>query len=92
MSVSHKNQQTVHIEADKLYADILILKQELINRKEATALFAEEKNADGLHGIVGNVFQSVFGDDAYPSIESKSAHLFYFIVKNHPFTDGNKRS
>jgi prophage maintenance system killer protein len=34
----------------------------------------------------------VFGDPAYPSIESKAAHLLYFMVKNHPFTDGNKRS
>jgi len=45
-----------------------------------------------LEGIVGNVFQSVFGSDAYPTLEEKAAHLLYFIVKNHPFTDGNKRS
>ncbi len=36
--------------------------------------------------------QSVFGEDAYPSIEEKAAHLLYFIIKNHPFNDGNKRS
>ena len=34
----------------------------------------------------------MFGDPAYPTIESKAAHLLYFVVKNHPFTDGNKRS
>ena len=34
----------------------------------------------------------VFGEPAYPSIESKAAHLLYFVVKNHPFSDGNKRS
>jgi len=34
----------------------------------------------------------VFGEDAYPSIESKAAHLLYFIIKNHPFNDGNKRT
>lgn len=36
--------------------------------------------------------QSVFGEDAYPTIEEKAAHLLYFIIKNHPFNDGNKRS
>jgi death-on-curing family protein len=38
------------------------------------------------------VFQSAFGEDAYPSIESKASHLLYFIVKDHPFVDGNKRA
>ena len=33
----------------------------------------------------------MFGEPAYPSIESKAAHLLYFIIKNHPFSDGNKR-
>lgn len=36
--------------------------------------------------------QNVFGQEAYPSIEKKAAHLLYFIVKNHPFNDGNKRT
>lgn len=34
----------------------------------------------------------MFGEPAYPSVEAKAAHLLYFVVKNHPFTDGNKRS
>jgi prophage maintenance system killer protein len=38
------------------------------------------------------VFQSAFGQDVYPSVESKAAHLLYFVIKNHPFDDGNKRS
>jgi len=45
-----------------------------------------------LAGIFGNVMQSVFGEEAYPSVEEKAAHLLYFIVKNHPFNDGNKRT
>ena len=36
--------------------------------------------------------QTVFGEEAYPTIEEKAAHILYFIVKNHPFNDGNKRS
>lgn len=67
------------------------LKTNLMQRGEATDLFAKERS-DGLSSILGNLDQSVFGEPAYPSIESKAAHLLYFLVKNHPFTDGNKRS
>ena len=67
------------------------LKTNLMQRGEATELFAKERG-DGLSSILGNLEQTVFGEPAYPSIESKAAHLLYFLVKNHPFTDGNKRS
>ena len=67
------------------------LKQQLMVRGEATDLFARERG-DGLDALLGNLEQSVFGEPAYPSIESKAAHLLYFVVKNHPFSDGNKRS
>lgn len=67
------------------------LKTNLIQRGEATELFALER-ADGLSSILGNLDQTAFGEPAYPSIESKAAHFLYFMVKNHPFTDGNKRS
>ena len=67
------------------------LKAELIARGEASDLFALERG-DGLAALLGNLEQSVFGEPAYPSIESKAAHLLYFVVKNHPFADGNKRS
>ncbi len=67
------------------------LKAELMQRGEATDLFAKPRG-DGLASIFGNLEQSVFGEAAYPTIESKAAHLLYFMVKNHPFSDGNKRS
>ena len=41
--------------------------------------------------MLGNLDQSVFGEPAYPTIEGKAAHLLYFVIKNHPFSDGNKR-
>ena len=72
-------------------AALLALKKNLIERKEATDLFARPRG-DGLGALLGNLDQTVFGDPAYPTIESKAAHLLYFEVKNHPFTDGNKRS
>jgi prophage maintenance system killer protein len=67
------------------------LKQSLIARGEATELFAKVRE-HGLAGIFGNLDQTVFGEPAYPTVESKAAHLLYFVVKNHPFADGNKRS
>jgi death-on-curing family protein len=75
-----------------LQNDLMILKKELIRKNEATELFAQEKRIGNLGGIFGNVFQTVFGEDAYPTLEEKAAHLLYFIIKNHPFNDGNKRS
>jgi prophage maintenance system killer protein len=66
------------------------LKSELMARKEATELFGRERE-EGLASVLGNLDQSVFGEPAYPSVESKAAHLLYFVVKNHPFSDGNKR-
>lgn len=70
---------------------LLALKQQLIEKGEATDLFARPRE-EGLAGIFGNLDQTVFGEPAYPSVESKAAHLLYFVVKNHPFSDGNKRS
>ena len=68
------------------------LKQQLMERDEATELFAQPRDTHSLAGIFGNLDQSVLGSEAYPTIESKAAHLLYFVVKNHPFADGNKRS
>ncbi|MDF0750570.1 virulence RhuM family protein [Marinobacter sp. 71-i] len=67
------------------------LKGELMTRGEATELFARDRG-DGLASLLGNLDQSVFGEPAYPSVEAKAAHLLYFVIKNHPFSDGNKRS
>jgi prophage maintenance system killer protein len=76
---------------EQAHAALACLKQNLMQRGEATGLFAQERG-DGLSSLLGNLEQSVFGEPAYPSLESKAAHLLYFMVKNHPFTDGNKRS
>lgn len=67
------------------------LKKELLARGEATSLFAQERG-DAFAALLGNLDQTIFGEPAYPSIEIKAAHLLYFVIKNHPFSDGNKRS
>jgi death-on-curing family protein len=84
--------EEIETSAEELEADLLIFKNELLKKGEASELFAQEKKAGNLAGIFGNVFQSVFGEYAYPTVEEKAAHLLYFIIKNHPFNDGNKRS
>ncbi|WP_066452964.1 virulence protein RhuM/Fic/DOC family protein [Castellaniella caeni] len=66
------------------------LKADLMSRHEATALFGNERE-DNFAATLGNLEQTVFGEPAYPTVESKAAHLLYFIIKNHPFSDGNKR-
>ncbi|MBU2027895.1 MAG: virulence protein RhuM/Fic/DOC family protein [Pseudomonadota bacterium] len=75
---------------DEARAAIARLKDDLMARREAGSLFGQERG-DGLSAILGILQQSVSGQPAYPSIESKAAHLLYFIIKDHPFTDGNKR-
>jgi len=67
------------------------LKSDLMARGEATDLFARERG-DGLDALLGNLDQTVFGEPAYPTVEAKAAHLLYFVIKNPPFADGNKRS
>lgn len=86
------SKKQVLITAEELAKALAQLKSDLIKRREATELFGQEKDKNATAGIVGNVFQSIFGRDAYPALEEKAAHLLYFFVKNHPFTDGNKRS
>lgn len=67
------------------------LKRFLMEKGEASEFFARDRGQE-LAALLGNLEQSVFGSPAYPTIESKAAHLLYFVVKNHPFSDGNKRS
>ncbi len=82
----------VALTAEKLSVALATLKHELVAKGEATDLFGKERAKDSIAGIIGNVMQSFAGEDLYPSIEAKAAHLLYFIIKNHPFIDGNKRS
>lgn len=86
------NKSQVKFTADELIQALVELKQDLYKKKMATELFGQEKQPNAIAGIVGNIFQSAFGEEIYPSIEEKAAHLLYFIIKNHPLNDGNKRS
>lgn len=85
-------QKEVSLTADELMQALAEFRNALIEKGEATEIFGRERDRGNVAGIVGNVFQSFESGDVYPSVEEKAAHLLYFIVKNHPFTDGNKRS
>jgi death-on-curing family protein len=69
---------------------IIELKKHLIKNKEASALFGNERDG-AFGGILNSVVQTFGGEYLYKSIEEQAAHLLYFVIKGHPFTDGNKR-
>ena len=56
-----------------------------------TDVFGVEKEPGKVAGIIDSVYQSAFGQDAYPSVEEKAANLLYFMIKDHPYADGCKR-
>ena len=82
----------IKLTGGELLQAIFELKNELIKKSEATDIFAVEREKGHTEGIVGNVMQAFGGHDVYETLEEKAAHLLYFMVKNHPFIDGNKRS
>ena len=68
--------------------------REIINSmkfNEKSDIFGVEKEKGKLNGIIAQIYQNVFGQQLYPSVEEKAAHLLYFLVKDHPFVDGCKR-
>jgi hypothetical protein len=89
---SGATRRQVRVTGADLSAALGELKGELLSRREATDIFGEERQKEAATGIIGNVLQSFGGKDLYPTVEEKAAHLLYFMVKNHPFVDGNKRS
>lgn len=92
LSKGKLTKKTVAMTAEKMSAELGRLKSSLLDKSEATDIFGNERYTGAVSGIVGNVMQSFGGNELYPTAEEKAAHLLYFMVKNHPFTDGNKRS
>jgi prophage maintenance system killer protein len=75
---------------DEARAAIAALREELLLRGQAGAFFGRER-ADALAGILGSIEQTFGGSPLYPSAQARAAHLLYFVIKDHPFSDGNKR-
>lgn len=81
---------TYEIDYNEAVISINELKNQLIEQKEATELFGNQKDQN-FEGILKSVTQTFDGNYLYPTIEEQAANLLYFIIKNHPFSDGNKR-
>ncbi len=92
LTIIGSTKKAIRLSGLELSLAISNLRSELIKKGEATDIFAQERNQESIEGIVGNVMQSFGGADVYKTAEEKAAHLLYFMVKNHPFIDGNKRS
>lgn len=81
---------TYEIEYKEAVKAIVELKKQLIKKKEASELFGNERD-QAFESILNSIVQTFGGEYLYKSIEEQAAHLLYFVIKNHPFTDGNKR-
>ena len=80
----------IRLTENMIIKGILELKDSLLKKKEATSLFGNERQ-DAFKQIIGSIHQTFGGQTLYPSVYERAAHLFYFTIKDHPFTDGNKR-
>ncbi|WP_072387131.1 RhuM family protein [Hyphomicrobium sp. CS1BSMeth3] len=69
---------------------ISTLKRDLLDKGDATDLFGLERGPQ-LDAIIEGLAQTFDGQALYPSAEIRAAHLLYFVIKDHPFADGNKR-
>lgn len=89
---SGATKREVEFTAEEIKTALQKLKHELMSKGEATGFFGSERGGQSVSGIIGNIFQTFGGKDVYSTVEEKAAHLLYFMVKNHPYVDGNKRS
>lgn len=72
------------------YEDAMKAIQGLKNKFGGSSLFGNEKD-ESFQSSIATIYQFFGGQELYPSIEEKASHLLYFVVKNHSFSDGNKR-
>ena len=85
--VKPKGNQTTYVMSYEEAREII----DSMKFNDMSNVFGVEKERGKLNGIIAQVYQNVFGQELYPSIEEKAAHLLYFLVKDHPFADGCKR-
>jgi len=88
--IVQNTKQIFILDLDEAKMAIKELKMILIAKGEATELFGQEK-ADEFKGNLLNIYQSFGGEELLPSVEQKASNLLYYVIKGHPFNDGNKR-
>lgn len=90
LDVLESKEERFVLDYDEAKEAIVLFKETLINKGEATELFGQEK-AGEFKGNLLNIYQTFGGIDLLPSLEQKAANLLYYVIKGHPFNDGNKR-
>ncbi|EGR0521910.1 hypothetical protein FG081_17875 [Vibrio cholerae] len=89
--VTQKQDTMLPLELDSVLEAMQALKQNLMDKNEATELFGQLRGS-GLASSLQTIEQGFGGEWFYPNIASRAAHLLYFVIKNHPLADGNKRT
>ncbi len=88
--LTQQNQEKFVLDYKESKEAIKLLKDTLISKGQATELFTQEK-AGELEGHLLSIYQTFAGVELLPSFEQKASNLLYYVVKGHPFVDGNKR-
>lgn len=90
-SLTNKQNNMLALELEDVLVAIAELKKMLIKKGEATELFGQLRGG-GLASALATIEQGFADELFYPNVASRAAHLLYFVIKNHPFADGNKRT
>ncbi|HMW48605.1 MAG TPA: RhuM family protein [Cellvibrionaceae bacterium] len=89
--IAQQQQGMIALDFTHALTAIAELKRELMAKGEATELFAQLRG-NGLESAIVTIEQGFGEEFFYPNIASRAAHLLYFVIKNHPLADGNKRT
>ena len=87
---SSETKSKLVLKYDDCLSVIKSIKKDLLSKNEASDIFGNEVSHK-LESIIGNLYQTFSRKELYCNLEEKAAHLLYLIIKDHPFTDGNKR-
>lgn len=72
------------------YGDCVLIIKDIRTYRQAGSLFGSERG-EMFEGVIKNLYQTFGGKELYDTAQKKAAHLLYLIIKDHPFSDGNKR-
>jgi prophage maintenance system killer protein len=86
----HKKKPTFELTYDAARKLIDQFRIKTLAKGEGGSLLASEID-DKFKGIIGSIYQTYGGEDLYASLEEKAANILYLVIKDHPFSDGNKR-
>jgi prophage maintenance system killer protein len=89
--VAGKQDSMRALELDSVLSAVAELKKELMRKGEASELFGQLRG-EGLHSPLATIEQTFGGEPLYPNVATRAANLLYFVIKNHPLADGNKRT